>query len=91
MERVDPGISCDCPACRDRFGTDFHSGRGFERAKFQSAIECQDVLDEGSFSWSGCDFCGSTLGGDRYCAHDENGNHLNICVDCLFKDARVQR
>ena len=25
--------------------------------------------DEGSFSWSSCDGCGSTLGGDRYTAY----------------------
>lgn len=50
--------------------------------------------DEGSFSWSRCDSCGSTFGGDRYVAHAlrkgrsprrrANWIHLSICSDCLF-------
>lgn len=53
--------------------------------------------DEGGFSYSGCDGCGSSLGGSRYAAHgfiipegeDPNDRelwslvHLDICTDCL--------
>lgn len=52
--------------------------------------------DEGGFSWSECDFCGSTLGGDRYPAHgilaptpeeaQKPGTkieHFRVCGDCL--------
>jgi hypothetical protein len=80
---IDASVSCDCPTCRDRFGYGFTSGRGFERVKFQDAIERQDVLDEGSFSWRPCELCGSTLGGDRFIAHTGRGDHLEICADCL--------
>ena len=50
--------------------------------------------DEGGFSWTSCDCCGSSLGGDRFAAHflmpDEHGKaagqpiqHMEVCVDCL--------
>jgi len=47
--------------------------------------------EEGSFSWSECDACGSTLGGDRHPAHGllpKDGIprgmiHLDVCSDCL--------
>ena len=45
--------------------------------------------DEGSFSWSSCDACGSSLGGDRFAGHalvgpEKNIVHLNVCCDCLM-------
>jgi len=45
---------------------------------------------EAFFSWSACEACGSTLGGDRYAAHgciDGNVVHFHICTDCLFYHA----
>lgn len=33
-----------------------------------SVDDTEDTADEGYFSWSSCDGCGSTLGGDRYTA-----------------------
>lgn len=46
---------------------------------------CDDWETE--FSWSACDACGSTLGGDRTPAHglDTNGAvlHMHVCVDCV--------
>ena len=46
------------------------------------------AFDEGSFSWSSCEGCGSTLGGNRYAAHgvDSDGAilHLDVCEDCLL-------
>lgn len=48
----------------------------------------ENVGDEGYFSWSPCECCGSSLGGTRYAAHgrDTDGNlvHLNVCQDCLM-------
>ena len=42
--------------------------------------------DEGFFSWSACEVCGSTLGGNRHPVHavDSDGNiiHFDACVDC---------
>ena len=54
--------------------------------------------DEGGFSWSSCDTCGSSLGGDRYPGHaldrdpqapgyvrdSANIIHLEVCADCLM-------
>lgn len=55
-----------------------------------------DMANEGSFSWSDCDGCGSPLGGTRYNAHaihreafgpnakrPNDVTHINICEDCL--------
>ena len=55
------------------------------------------MADEGSFSWSECESCGSKLGGDRYDAHaihreafgpnaKQPGNihHIEICTDCIL-------
>jgi len=48
-----------------------------------------DCANEPSFSWSVCDSCGSSLGGDRHAAHAisrEGGldiTHIEICVDCV--------
>ena len=51
--------------------------------------------DEGHFSWSSCDTCGSTFGGDRYdmvltnAGVDEHGKRypmveVSSCVDCMI-------
>lgn len=49
------------------------------------------AADEGSFSWSACESCGSSLGGNRYPAHylDDNGeiSHMHVCTDCLMYHA----
>ena len=58
--------------------------------------ECPEY-DEGTFSRSPCDSCGSTLAGNRYSAHgviaanmrdtqgeDAEITHFDICEDCLF-------
>lgn len=50
--------------------------------------EEREVADESYFSWSDCDTCGSSLGGDRHPAHylnEENEvEHLDVCTDCLM-------
>lgn len=56
--------------------------------------------DEGSFSWSDCDACGTSMGGDRYPAHwiyrrsaegtlpaRESIEHEMVCQDCLLFSA----
>jgi hypothetical protein len=47
----------------------------------------RESADEGSFAWSDCDTCGSSLGGDRYPSHwiDDKGRirHMESCGDCL--------
>ena len=44
---------------------------------------------EPSFSWSACECCGSTLGGDKYEADGYSEKHGvmefdTICVDCIY-------
>ena len=50
--------------------------------------------DEGGFSRSGCDTCGSGLGGTLHAGHLLRGHgdtfeciHVEICVDCLLFSA----
>lgn len=46
-----------------------------------------ESAEESSFSWSDCDSCGSSLGGDRHPAHflyRGEIQHLTVCVDCLL-------
>jgi len=86
IEHVSPGIGSDCPVCQRDYGYD-------DNARFAADIESGTVCDEGGFSWSQCDACGSQLGGNRYDAHglilDAHNKpagelvHLGICVDCL--------
>lgn len=58
----------------------------------------QDCANEGGFSWSSCDSCGSHLGGNRYPAHGiiaetmeaargAEATHFDVCVDCLMYHA----
>jgi len=74
------GLCPGCVECADRHGKSLHG--------MSLAISTGAVYDEGSFSWSPCEGCGSTLGGTRYAAHgvDSNGDiiHLDICEDCLL-------
>ena len=74
------GIAYTCPECQRAYN--------MEEAELEEAIENGDIVEEASFSWSACDACGSSLGGDRHTAHgfDREGNlyHLDICTDCLF-------
>lgn len=52
------------------------------------SMEWYDLAGEPHFSWSGCEICGSSLGGNRYSAHavDKNNNiiHFDVCVDCYY-------
>lgn len=49
--------------------------------------------DDLGFSWSPCDTCGSTLGGDRYLVHvvdDGEWDTMESCVDCLMYIANAE-
>lgn len=82
------GSAASCPECCDTFGLDC----GGDTEANQNAM--YEAGDEGGFSWSQCDSCGTTLGGDRHTAHgwDSSGKvpaadclfHLSICTDCLL-------
>lgn len=81
---IAPGFTSICGDCRDRY--DFcceHSAN--------AAWEAGEIEEEGSFSWTPCDLCGSHLGGDRHAAHffiDDDPQkdiiHIEVCIDCLM-------
>jgi len=57
--------------------------------EFEEQWSCGDVTTQPSFSWSGCDLCGSTLGGDKEVWHgvDRDNNIVHgeyACMDCVF-------
>lgn len=81
LQGIDPGVACGC--CSECNSIWDHEGT-------EPPEEQPD--DEGGFSWSDCDSCGSSLGGNRYAAHTwREGEdvrtvpvtHLSICEDCL--------
>jgi hypothetical protein len=80
IDHISSGICSKCPECQSTYNED-------DEEIFQEKIESQEVLDEGFFSWSPCDSCGASFGGNRYNAHGfVNGDeiiHLDICEDCL--------
>ena len=73
-----PGASPGCAECLPTYNAE------------EPGDDWHDLANEGGFSWSRCDGCGSSFGGDRYPAHgflasDERGVfHLDICVDCVM-------
>lgn len=82
---ISPGSSKECHECASGMDQDFLT---------DEMLQC---LDEGSFSYSECDSCGSTFGGDRFNAHAINREafgpnakkpndiyHIDICADCLM-------
>ena len=83
MDHISVGFCPSCAQCSDEKGfCCLHSA--------QAAYDAGKVTDEGSFSWSNCEGCGSTFGGDRFAAHgwaNINGKitllHFEVCVDCL--------
>lgn len=82
ITHISTGLCSNCPECMRILGfTD-------EKA-FDDAISNGEVCDEGNFSNSSCDACGSKLGGDRYAAHgrmqpEDTLVHLDVCPDCLY-------
>ena len=65
----------DCPACDGMGSRDYVDG---------------DEVGEGpepGFSWSPCEICGSSLGGDRHAFHALSSGelvHLDGCTDCVM-------
>lgn len=51
-----------------------------------SAEDASEYAEDGGFSWSDCEICGSTLGGDRFPWHaigsDGRILHGTCCADC---------
>jgi hypothetical protein len=91
---VSPGLCPSCSECLSSFNYRNYrdeEGDGNEirtaEEQFAEDIENGEVDDEGGFSSSQCDSCGSTMAGDRYAAHGVGTNgkilHLDVCADCL--------
>lgn len=83
MEGVSTGPCPGCEECASNYGyCCIHS--------YNAAYEAGEITPEPGFSWSACDICGSTLGGDREEWHwydrEENavGHGDNACVDCVL-------
>lgn len=84
---VAPGAAACCVECLNIYGIE-------ETNDVDAMQEELYRLEASSFSWSQCDSCGSTFGGDRHEAHGlsyaDNGKlnheiyHLSICTDCLL-------
>lgn len=94
LDAVSTGPCPGCEECADHFGfTDEYNDDG-DTIKtavvcFDEAYERGEVESEGSFSWSGCGICDSTLGGNLEVWHGvskETGGVLHFddaCVDCV--------
>jgi hypothetical protein len=52
--------------------------------------ECEICEQTAEFSWSSCDLCGSSLGGQRECVAkiypgtDKEPILYSVCIDCYF-------
>jgi len=82
LKAVSTGACPGCQDCADAWGYN-------NLDAFRDAWESGAVHDEASFSWSGCDICGSSLGGDMEPWHaiDANGelcHFAHACVDCIL-------
>lgn len=87
LKGASPSVASSCPHCQRDFG---FVGRPRALAK---AVEEQEVIDEGGFSWNQCAVCGSRLGGNRYTWHawtctgstaiDSELVHGTCCADCV--------
>lgn len=87
----------DCPACDGTGATFDAEGNELDpdcpncqgEGKLAATERDREYAESSHFSWSACDSCGSTDGGDRHPAHgcDKDGAimHLDICTDCLFE------
>ncbi len=74
-ENLYVGISCRCEYCQSQFG--------LTESEIATMLSDGSLNDEGGFQFHDCEGCRSPLGGDRYCAHDGDGNHYDVCVDCV--------
>ena len=101
------GVKCehartaDCPDCMaiangGEYGKGYTAdGDDCPTCEGTGYVADEDHQCEASFSWSQCDSCGSTLGGDRETAYgiwrNEKGEivtiQMSICVDCTMYHA----
>jgi hypothetical protein len=84
LRHMSTGLCSSCEDCQSAFG--------MSEAEIQAGLEDGTLCDEGGFSWHDCDWCGTTLGGDRYAAHAIGDDpeailHFDVCSDCLMYDA----
>lgn len=96
--RDEHGQKITCPTCNgegwidednDCQDCDGDGKRQLTMEEFEEEWSHGRVDAEPSFSWSGCDICGSSLGGNMEPWHgvDENGEIVhgdNACVDCVM-------
>jgi len=73
-----------CPIC----GEDLHSSGVCDEA-CPGCGEDMEVINEPDFSWTACDCCGSSPGGDRSTAsgyHPASGEcfEYSVCQDCVY-------
>lgn len=74
IEHVSTGACRGCPECDLDMDCTEHQ---------------RELAEEPHFSWSACECCGSSLGGDRHKAHGiiqgtKELIHLEVCSDCLY-------
>jgi hypothetical protein len=103
MKGVSTGVCPGCEQCRDDYGrralcnggedctSDLCNGKYHSPTmeEFDEQVSSGRAIDEGSFSWRGCDICGSRLGGTVECWHwiDDNNeiqHESNACTDCVM-------
>jgi hypothetical protein len=83
LKHVNVGLASCCEECCRSWG--------MEEEAMRAGLENDEICDEGGFSWSSCDTCGSVLGGMRYAGHawiavegkPDELIHLEVCTDCL--------
>ena len=83
LTAVSSGICPGCETCREEYAADA------TMEEFEELWQSGEVNSEPSFSWQGCDICGSSLGGDvePWHAVDENNEIVHgdrCCVDCVL-------
>lgn len=81
-------VPCECryeEHCDKCKGT---GRRPLSQEEFEERVSSGHVHDEGSFSWAGCQLCGSRLGGNFEVWHalDSEGQLIHgerACLDCV--------
>ena len=80
LEAVSTGFCPGCEECQDAYGLTAEEAE----EKWSNG----EIDSDPSFSWSACECCGSSLGGDREVAHailDGEIIHMDgFCVDCVM-------
>ena len=81
LRHVSSGICFTCKTCQQDWGYD--NAKDFERD-----VDNGVIVSEPYFSWSHCELCDCSLGGNRESAHaiDSNNDllHIEICEDCVL-------